>query len=258
MRWLTILVLVLGFSPALSAQAKECFYFDAEEKSQEYLDHVIEDCNTEIAHYRKIQIEAIKEDLIPSYSQQFKTRARAYEAKGDFEKAIRDLNEAVSNEEKETVYKRTDTRIETLCYRGEYYVRRGEAERAIADFDRAINDYKYSFKCFIGRGEAYLSVNAFDMALTDVNSAISVIDGNSSGFKGMLNNMLKSTPAKESRLRYETQFKATAMGVRGEIFEKKGDCAAAAKEFAAALSIAPNDKKTSDAYTRAKSGCPKQ
>lgn len=257
MRWPVILFLGLGISAAHAAGDPICIWLDGGSQLFD-IDSIIKACDKQIAQHDEsgpgLKDETFRQSYRRSLADALKTRGLAYEAKEDFDNAIKNLNAAVILEKDD----RIEGQIGFICARGNYYVRRGENEIAIGDFDRAvrdISDNRYLIECLIGRSNAYLNTNAFDKALTDANDVISTLDSSTSGFKGWISDMIQPDEIKKLNKHIIERFKVQAMHVRGNILEKKGDCVAAVKEFVAVKSIDPVDRGIDDDINRVKDGC---
>ena len=107
--------------------------------------------------------EAIRRD--PNSARAFANRGDAYRLKGDRDRALSDLNEAL----------RLDPKYVTaLASRGEELAQRGEIDRALQDLNTAIDiDPKYPY-AFAGRSIVYVAQRDYDHALADLNRAIDI------------------------------------------------------------------------------------
>jgi tetratricopeptide (TPR) repeat protein len=108
--------------------------------------------------------------------------------------------------------------------RGQAYLEKGEVDKAILDFTKALNlggitadDHVY----FNDRARAYFKKGALDLALADVNLAISLYAKNGYGYY-----------------------------LRGFIYKSAGNPAQAKADFQAALTINPNFQAAKDELTR--------
>jgi tetratricopeptide (TPR) repeat protein len=90
-------------------------------------------------------------------------RARAYQTKGDFERAIADYNEAVRLDPKSA---------RAFTDRGSAYQTNGDLERAITDYDEAIRLDPRSARAFTNRGTAYEAKGNLERAIADYDEAI--------------------------------------------------------------------------------------
>ena len=100
--------------------------------------------------------EAIR--LNPKNAALYKNRASAYTEKSDYDRAIRDLDEAI----------RLDARLAAAYVgRGLAYSAKGQHECAIQDYDEAIKlDPSYA-GAYSGRGNAYRAKGQHDRAIQD-------------------------------------------------------------------------------------------
>jgi tetratricopeptide (TPR) repeat protein len=98
-----------------------------------------------------------------SLARLYSRRGGAYQAQGDLERAMADLDESV----------RIDpTYPSAYSNRGAAWYRRGDLDRAIADFNTAIRlDPKYEY-AYVNRGAAWGTKGNFDRAIADFDTAI--------------------------------------------------------------------------------------
>jgi lipoprotein NlpI len=93
----------------------------------------------------------------------YANRCWAYKAKGDYDSAMQDCNEAI----------RIDpANARAFGGRGAMYGERGEVDRAIAEFNEAIRLDPKSVSAFNNRGTAYKAKGEFDRAIAEFNEAI--------------------------------------------------------------------------------------
>ncbi len=90
-------------------------------------------------------------------------RGGAYRAKGDFDRAIADLDKAVQLDPRSAL-----SRME----RAAIYHAKADLDRAIADYDRALQLDKNSVTAHAGRAKAYRGKGDFDRALADFEEAV--------------------------------------------------------------------------------------
>jgi Cd2+/Zn2+-exporting ATPase len=133
-------------------------------------------------------------------------RAAAYRAKGDFDRALADLDKALRLSPKSAP---------ALLERGSIYRDRGDFDRAIADYSAAISAQPRSATAFFGRAESYRAKNNLDSAIADYDVA----------------------------LRLD---KSLAMARRGRAaaYRDKGDLDRALADFDAALTLDPKSAPT--------------
>jgi tetratricopeptide (TPR) repeat protein len=94
-------------------------------------------------------------------------RGGAYRAKGDFDRALADLDKALRLDPKSAL---------ALLERASNYHAKGEFDRAIADYDGAIAAQPKSAAAFSGRGETYRAKNDLDRAIADYDKALQLDD----------------------------------------------------------------------------------
>jgi tetratricopeptide (TPR) repeat protein len=87
----------------------------------------------------------------------------AYAAKGEYDRAIADYNEAIRLDQKY---------VFTYNNRGLTYKAKGDLDRAIADYSEAIRlDPKYA-SAYYDRGNAYGAMGSIDAAVADYDEAV--------------------------------------------------------------------------------------
>jgi lipoprotein NlpI len=92
-------------------------------------------------------------------------RGKAYEDKGDFDRAIVEYNQAISiNPRNPTFYNNRG-----IAYRG-----KGDLDRAIADYSQAISLNPKDHDAYYNRGIAYRNKGDLDHAIADYSQAISL------------------------------------------------------------------------------------
>jgi tetratricopeptide (TPR) repeat protein len=96
-------------------------------------------------------------------------RARAYQAVGNVDAALKDFNRVVET-----------TPSDPNCY-----VQRADAENAIGYYDKAIKDYDYAVQidpflidAYLGRSVAYGSLEQYDLAVRDLELALKMDQNN--------------------------------------------------------------------------------
>ena len=93
----------------------------------------------------------------------YNNRAAAYRAKGDSDRAMADLNEAI----------RLDPKLAmAFNNRGAAYNERGDNDRAIADYNEAIRLDPRLAMAFSNRGNAFSDKDDYDRAIADQTEAI--------------------------------------------------------------------------------------
>jgi lipoprotein NlpI len=95
----------------------------------------------------------------------FNNRGNAYRAKGDFDRALADYNQAIS----------LDPRYE-FAYngRGNVYSYKGDLDRALADYNQAITLDPKDALAYNGRGNVYRAKGDSGRAIADYNRAITL------------------------------------------------------------------------------------
>jgi tetratricopeptide (TPR) repeat protein len=104
--------------------------------------------------------EAIR--LNPKVPASYGQRGAAYGRKGEYDRALRDLDEAVRLGPKDAA---------NHGNRGFVYNARGEHDRAIADFNEAIRLNPKLGGLYVGRGDSYFQKGEFARALSDMKTA---------------------------------------------------------------------------------------
>jgi tetratricopeptide (TPR) repeat protein len=115
--------------------------------------------------------EAIRLD--PKYAAAFKQRGSAHAAKGDQDDAIADYNEAIRIEPKF---------VAALTGRGTAYYAKGDYDRAIAEYNEAIQLDPKFFTAFFSRGTANYAKGHYDRAIADFGEAIRLDPKNAAAF----------------------------------------------------------------------------
>jgi lipoprotein NlpI len=93
----------------------------------------------------------------------FYNRGRAYANKGQYERAIEDLDQAI----------RLNPNVaQAFSTRGAAYANKGQYDRAIQDYDQAIRLNPNFAVAFSNRGDAYRAKGDNDRAIADLNEAI--------------------------------------------------------------------------------------
>lgn len=110
------------------------------------------------------------------------------------------------------------TLIDACGKRGECYLKKGDLEWAIKDFDRVINElpeYPDSANVYKNRGTAYLGTGKFDRAAEDFTKAIELKPGYANAFR-----------------------------LRGIVYCRKGEYNRAIEDFSVVIALKPNYAKT--------------
>ena len=90
-------------------------------------------------------------------------RGNAYNHKGDYDRAIADLEQAVRLDPKDP---------KAYVIRGFAYVEKGDYDRAIADLEQAVRLDPKDPKAYVIRGFAYVEKGDYDRAIADLEQAI--------------------------------------------------------------------------------------
>ncbi|MCQ4188610.1 tetratricopeptide repeat protein [Methylocystis suflitae] len=98
----------------------------------------------------------------------YNARGKAYADKNQFDRAIKDLNEAIRLNPMES---------EAHYNRGLVYQSRGERDRAIADYSEAIRLNPQNFDAYYNRGAAYEAENKLRNALADYRKSLEITPG---------------------------------------------------------------------------------
>lgn len=133
----------------------------------------------------------------------YSERGRAYNAKGDFERAIDDFTASLRLAPQDTT---------TLYRRGVAYWNAGDYERSVTDFTTAIRLDPEDSDLYRERGDAYRAMNRLDKAMED------------------LDRVLKSDPEDAKAHRY-----------RGAVHESRGRHDLAIRDYTAAIRLAPEE-----------------
>jgi tetratricopeptide (TPR) repeat protein len=103
--------------------------------------------------------QAIK--LNPHFELYF-NRGSAYGIKGNYDRAIADFNQSLKLQPEALTYNN----------RGFAYLYKGEYDRAVADFNKALELQPDLEIAYLNRGKFYLDKQEFDLAITDFNAAL--------------------------------------------------------------------------------------
>jgi tetratricopeptide (TPR) repeat protein len=133
----------------------------------------------------------------------YSERGRAFNAKGDFERAIDDFTTSLRHAPQDTT---------TLYRRGVAYWNAGDFDRSVADFTTAIRLDPEDTALYRERGDAYRAMGRLDNAMEDLNRA------------------LKSDPEDAKAHRY-----------RAAIYERRDQPDLAIADYTAAIRLAPDE-----------------
>jgi tetratricopeptide (TPR) repeat protein len=166
----------------------------------------------------------------------YDNRGAAYNSKGDRDRAIQDLSEAI---------RLSPNHAYIYHNRGIVYYEKEDYDRTIQDFNEAIslNPYDASFHYF--RGDAYDHKGDFDLAILDHNEAIRLnpnyavaYDGRGRAYRNKGDFDLAIRDYSEA-IRRNPNF-ASAYNNRGDAYTSKGDYDRAIQDFNEAIRLNPN------------------
>lgn len=165
-------------------------------------------------------------------------RGVAYWKLKRYMQAIVDLDESIS----------LNPRDATSFYnRAEVHRARGDNERAIADYSKAMAMKSFSHP-YNGRGNSYRNLGRYDQAIADYNAAIrispgaAVIYANRGDTYVLMKQYDKAIADYDVSLKRDSNLTRSYFG-RGEAYLGKGDARRAATEFRAVLAREPDDLK---------------
>jgi lipoprotein NlpI len=101
--------------------------------------------------------------LNPQYALAFNNRGSAWEAKGEYERAIEDYNEAI---------RLSPQYGYAFDNRANAWIGKGDYERAMVDYNEAIRLNPHFARAFSNRGDAWTAKGEYERALEDYNEAI--------------------------------------------------------------------------------------
>ncbi len=133
----------------------------------------------------------------------YSERGRAYNAEGDFARAVDDFTVSLRHAPQDTT---------TLYRRGVAYWNAGDYERSVADFTTAIRLDPEDIDLYRERGDAYRAMDRLDQAMDD------------------LNRVLSNNPDDAKARRY-----------RGAVHERRGRHDLAVRDYTAAIRLAPQE-----------------
>jgi tetratricopeptide (TPR) repeat protein len=108
--------------------------------------------------------KALQNKLAPSFlSNAYMTRGNGYSGKGDWDRALRDYDEAV---------KIQPINYDALTNRGNAYARKGQRDKSTQDYNEAIRLNPKLFQAYCNRALNFLNAGDLDRALADLNESI--------------------------------------------------------------------------------------
>ena len=169
----------------------------------------------------------------------YNNRAVAYRARGDNDRAIADLNEAI----------RLDPKLAmAFNNRGNAYNAKGDNDRAIADFNETIRLDPKLARAFQNRGSTYHDKGDNDRAIVDYNEAIRLEPKHAKAFLGRGigfgakgdNNRAIADYSEAIRIDPED---ASFFNSRGSAYRARGDHDRAVADYNAAIRLDPKSVK---------------
>jgi F-type H+-transporting ATPase subunit b len=162
-------------------------------------------------------------------------RGGAYRAKGDFDRALADLDKAVQLDPRSAL---------ALMERASIYHAKGELDRAIADYDAAIAARPKSAAAFYGRGEAYRAKNDLDRAIADYDRALQLDKNSAAAHAGRAKAHRGKGDFDKALADFEEAMKldsnsASLHVYRGTVYQTKGDLDQAITDYDEAIELDP-------------------
>ena len=161
-------------------------------------------------------------------------RASAYAMRGDFDRAVADLNAA---ERYDAMRPEPDFwRAMTFLARGNMYALRRQYDSALADYEQALRLDPSRAEVYVRRGQVWLAKREPDRAIADFTEALRRDIGDVSFYSGV-----GMTLRDNRRTRDRTVHDSIAHLGRGQAYLVKRDQAAALADFDAAIRINPGN-----------------
>ncbi len=172
----------------------------------------------------------------PTGAAGFASRGFAFYARGQYDCAIQDLDQAISLSPNIGVY---------FEYRGNVYRNKGQYDRAIQDFDQAIGLDPKLAHAFYGRGIAYRSKGQYDQSIQDFNQAINLNWSDDLAYNGLGNTYSDLGQYDRAIQNYDraiqlNQNNAAAFNGRGNAYYYKGQYTRAIDDYDRAIKLNPN------------------
>ena len=182
----------------------------------------------------------------------YNVRGATWRAKGEFDKAIADYNEAIRLDPECTV---------AYALRGQAWGSKGDFAKAIADFDAAIRLDPTNVEVLVPRGAARIAKGDFNEAIADFNEAIRLDPRDAEAFalrgvtwrmKGDYN---KAIADDTEAIRLDPE-DAQPYVHRGAVWYLKGDFAKAIADFSQSIRLDPEDAEALNSRAWLWATCP--
>lgn len=180
--------------------------------------------------------EAIR--LSPNHAYMYRDRGIDYSEKSDYDLAIQDYNEAIRlNPNDTSVY----------VVRGDAYKEKGDYDRAIQDFDEVIRlDPTYA-RAYSDRGSAYSGKDDYDRAIQDYDQAIRLNPKYTSAYYSRGSAYYSKRDYDRAVQNYNEAIRlypnfALFYEIRGDAYFNQSNLTAAITDFEHAISTAPSSR----------------
>jgi tetratricopeptide (TPR) repeat protein len=198
-----------------------------------------------LVYYDKGQYQRAMEDLnksialYPNNSPDYIWRGRIYNLRGEYDRAIEDFNKAIAiNQNDEHAY----------WGRGESYRLKGDLDKALVEFNKVIAINPNSYSAYASRGQTYAIKGTYDKEIEDYNKAIAInpnyayaykLRGNFYGLKKELDRAFEDY----SKAIFLNPNDALSYVWRGSIYAQKGQNDRAFYDLNQAITIDPKSGK---------------
>ena len=182
----------------------------------------------------------------------YNVRGAVWRAKGEFDKAIADYNEAIRLDPECTV---------AYALRGQAWGSKGDFAKAIADFDAAIRLDPTNVEVLVPRGAARIAKGDFDKAIADFNEAIRLDprDAEAYALRGvtwrMKGDYNKAIADDTEAIRLDPE-DAQPYVHRGAVWYLKGNFAKAIADFSESIRLDPEDAEALNSRAWLWATCP--
>ena len=162
-------------------------------------------------------------------------RGNAYYAKGDYDRAIQDYDQAIRLNPSDILYNA----------RGDAYKKKGDYDHAIQDFKEVIHLNPNSERAYYDRGDAYIDKDDYDRAIQDFNEAIHLNSNDANAYndrgvayhrKGDYDRAIQDY---NQAIHLDSNF-TSAYGSRGYAYFAQSNMTAAIADFEHTISAAPS------------------